>query len=67
MTKTIYELQNLTIFAYVEVSKSGKRSKRVQINCDDEDYDNSGYADLNQKEVKKLIESLNAWLKEDGF
>ena len=62
--RIIYNQRNITINAYVEVGKSGKKSKGIEITCGDDDM-GMGYLDLNQNEVKKLIESLNVWLKEE--
>ena len=62
--RTIHKQRNMTINAYVEVGKSGKKSRGIEITCGGDD--NLGYLDLNQKEVKKVVESLNDWLKE-GF
>ena len=62
--RIIYKQRNMTINAYVEVGKSGKKSRGIEITCGDDM--GLGYLDLNQKEVEKLVESLNAWLKEDG-
>ena len=60
MNDIIYKYRNLAIYAPVD------KSKKIQINCVDDDVDDGGgYVDMNQKEVKKLVDSLNAWLKEE--
>ena len=57
MNDIIYKYRNLAIYALVD------KSKKIQINCVDDD--GGGYVDMNQKEVKKFVDSLNAWLKEE--